>query len=70
MGHYTGEVKTLKCHVCRRKTVHQEIMDDGISAGKVVGGLITSGLSLLVTGIKGKGNKKKYECRICGTVNK
>lgn len=70
MGHYTGEVKTLKCEICRRKTVHQEIMDDGISAGKVVGGFFTVGWSLLLTGIKGKNNKKKYVCRLCGTVNK
>lgn len=68
MGHFTGQVKTVYCEKCRNKTVHNEILEDGASAAKIIGGVLTYGLSLLATGVKGKNNKRSFVCQICGTV--
>ncbi len=69
MGHLTGEIITMHCKICQEKRIHHEISEDGVSAGKVIGGVMTYGLSLLVTGIKGKNNKKTYMCNVCQSVN-
>lgn len=58
--------KSQKCKTCGRVTVHEQFDDKSISKGKVGIALLTSGVSLLFTGIS-KG--KNYYCCICGTVN-
>jgi hypothetical protein len=69
MGHLTGEIKTLHCSRCGEKRIHHEIKEDGVSGAKLLGGMMTSGLSLLVTGIKGKNNKTSFICSVCQKIN-
>lgn len=58
----------MHCKTCREKRIHHEIREDGVSAGKVIGGVMTYGLSLLVTGIKGKNNKTSFICSVCQKI--
>lgn len=41
-----------KSKLCKRNTVNEEVDDKAISKGKIAGALLTSGWSLLATGVK------------------
>jgi hypothetical protein len=67
MGKYTDEVATRDCSICKRKTFHQIIIEKKVSGAKILGGFLTSGLSLLATGVKS--NQESYMCHECKTIN-
>lgn len=56
--------KSKHCKYCKRETVHEEFEDRAISTGKIISGVLLTGLPLF--GIR-KG--KNYYCMVCGTVN-
>ncbi len=68
MGHLSGEIRTMHCSRCGEKRIHHEIMEDQISGAKLLGGLLTSGLSLIVTGVNGKNNKTSFICSVCQKI--
>ncbi|MBL0262195.1 MAG: hypothetical protein IPQ10_14320 [Saprospiraceae bacterium] len=59
----------MHCSRCGEKRIHHEIKKDGLSGTKLLGGMMTSGLFLHVTGIKGKNNKASFICRVCQKIN-
>ncbi len=67
MGHYTDQVATRDCKTCKRKTLHQIIIEKKVSTAKAIGGVATFGLSLLKTGLKS--DQESYICHECKTIN-
>ena len=67
MGRYTDEVATKYCSHCKRRTLHQVIIEKKTSTAKVLGGILTYGASLLLTGVKS--DKNSYMCHNCQSIN-